>query len=82
MHSKSELLLIRIFLINDPNVLWAVKTIGKYNVVAYVCVNSNEELHRTLIGLRGLFPNQVKDYETLIAYESHKYTYFPDYVHI
>jgi len=67
------------FLQNDKNVLWSVKCVGKYNVLIYVCVHTNEELHKTLNELRTHFPENIVDYETLIAYEEYKYTYFPDY---
>ena len=67
------------FLQNDKNVLWSVKCVGKYNVLIYVCVHTNEELHETLNELRTHFPENIVDYETLIAYEEYKYTYFPDY---
>lgn len=65
------------FLNTDENVLWAVKTIGSYNVLIYVCVKNTEDLHKTLINLRSHFPQDIRDYETLIAYEEYKYTYFP-----
>ena len=65
------------FLNSDKNILWAVKTLGKFNVLIYVCVNNTEDLHETLLNLRNYFPNDIKDYETLIAYEEFKYTYYP-----
>lgn len=68
---------LRQFLNIDNNVLWAVKTLGRYNVLTYICVKNTEDLHQTLIGLRNYFPNDIKDYETLIAYEEFKYTYLP-----
>jgi len=65
------------FLKTNENILWAVKTIGKYNLLMYICVKESDELHQTLIKLRELFSSDIKDYETLIAYEEYKYTYFP-----
>jgi len=66
----------------DENILWAVKTIGRYNIMAYVCTRNSEDLHETLIKLRRYFPEEIRNYETLIAYEEYKYTYFPDYSYI
>ena len=66
------------FLKNHKNMLWAVKTIGKFNLMMYICVKRSDELHKTLIQMRELFSPDITDYETLIAYEEYKYTYFPE----
>lgn len=68
---------LRDFLKTNKNTLWAVKTIGKYNVLIYVLVKDIEDLYNTIIDLRSLFPNKINNYETLIAYEEYKYTSFP-----
>lgn len=68
---------LQTFLTSDKNVLWAVKTIGRYNVLIYLLVKNIEELQETIMKLRSLFPKQINHYETLIAYEEYKYTYFP-----
>jgi Lrp/AsnC family transcriptional regulator, regulator for asnA, asnC and gidA len=69
--------ILEYFLNTNKNVLWAVKTIGRYNLLMYVCVEKTDEIHETMMELRELFPSEVKDYETLIAYEEYKYTYLP-----
>jgi Lrp/AsnC family leucine-responsive transcriptional regulator len=66
------------FLKGDENVLWAVKTIGRYNLLMYLCTKKSDELHQALIQLKELFSSDIKDYETLIAYEEYKYTYLPE----
>lgn len=68
---------LRQFLSTNRNILWAVKTIGKYNLLMYICVEKSRDLHKTLIGLRDVFSSNIRDYETLIANEEYKYTYFP-----
>jgi len=65
-------------LIEDKNTLWATKTIGKYNLMVYVCTKNVEELHETLNKIRDKFSERIKEYETLIAYEEYKYSYFPE----
>jgi len=65
------------FLQQDINTLWAVKNIGKFNVLLYLLVKNIEALQKTMLNLRSLFPKQVNHYETLIAYEEFKYLYFP-----
>jgi Lrp/AsnC family transcriptional regulator, regulator for asnA, asnC and gidA len=66
------------FLKENKNILWAVKTIGSYNLLAYICVKESEQFHETLIQLKELFSENIIDYETLIAYEEHGYNYFPE----
>ena len=65
------------FLSSDKNTLWAVKTIGRFNVLIYLLVKNIEDLQDTVLKLRSLFPKQINHYETLIAYEEYKYVYFP-----
>jgi len=69
--------LLKEFLLNDENIIWAIKTIGKFNVLIYVLVENVGDLQNTILKLRSLFPKQVNSHETLIAYEEYKYTYFP-----
>lgn len=66
------------FLKTNKRVLWAVKAIGRYNLLMYICVKKSSKLHETLIKFRELFPSEIRRYETLIAYEEYKYTYFPE----
>jgi DNA-binding Lrp family transcriptional regulator len=69
-------------LMTDKNVLWAVKTIGRYNVLLYLCVPDVEEFHKSLINIRTNFQGELNHYETLVAYEEYKYTYFPEGIKI
>lgn len=69
--------LLKEFLSNNKNILWAIKTIGRFNVLIYLLVKNIEDLQNTIISLRSLFPKQINHYETLIAYEEYKYIYFP-----
>lgn len=65
------------FLQTNENILWAVKTIGRYNLLMYICVKKSDDLHKTIENLRELFSSNIKEYETLIAYEVYEYNYFP-----
>ncbi len=66
------------FLKQDENILWAVKTVGRYNVLSYVCVKEEHAFHETLNRLRTLFPEQIKNYQALPTYAEYKYTHAPD----
>ena len=68
---------LKSFLSNDKNTLWAVKTIGRLNVLIYLLVKNIADLQETVLNLRSLFPCQINHYEPLIAYEEYKYVYFP-----
>jgi DNA-binding Lrp family transcriptional regulator len=63
----------------DKHVLWATKCIGRFDLLMYICVKNTDELNETLSNLRQHFSQSIMDYEVLIAYEEHKYTYFPEY---
>ncbi len=62
---------------DDPNTIWAVKTIGRYNVMMYICIRKPADLHTTLDLLRQHFP-ELTNYEALLGYEEYKYTYFSE----
>ncbi len=66
------------FLRTNRDVLWGVKTIGKYNVFLYICTTNPDDVVKTTSELRSYFTQSVRDYETLINYEEYKYTYFPE----
>ncbi|MFH1590158.1 MAG: Lrp/AsnC family transcriptional regulator [archaeon] len=66
------------FLHINKNVLWAVKCIGKYNLFAYICVKKSDDLHQTISDLRELFSSDIKEYETMVAYQVYEYNYFPE----
>lgn len=65
------------FLESNKNTLWAVKTIGRFNLLIYFLIKNTDDLQETLIELRSLFPKQITHYETMLAYEEYKYIYFP-----
>lgn len=66
------------FMKTNQNILWAVKTVGRYNVLAYVCTENERELQDTINELRNAFPEQISHYDSLLAFEEYKYTYAPD----
>jgi DNA-binding Lrp family transcriptional regulator len=65
------------FLEVNKNTLWAVKCIGRFNILIYFLTKNTQEIQETLIELRSLFPKQINLYESLTAYEEYKYVYFP-----
>jgi len=68
------------FIKNHPNILWAVKTIGKWNILFYVITQNEEEFHATMAEFKKRFAAIIKSYEALLASEEYKYTYFPEAV--
>jgi Lrp/AsnC family transcriptional regulator, regulator for asnA, asnC and gidA len=62
----------------DSSVLWAVKCIGSYNLLLYLCVKDTEQVHDTINNLRITFGAKFSDYELLIGSEEYKYAYFSE----
>lgn len=69
---------LRQILHDDPHTIWAVKTVGRYNLMLYACVRHPEEFHTTVDALRLHFPGDISTYQALLAYEQYKYTYFSE----
>ena len=78
--AKSQDVMLKEFFNTDKNILWAVKTIGKYNVLFYITSKTPAGVHETILNLRNHFPEKIRAYETFIAYEQYKYTYLPEIV--
>ena len=76
--SPKEDATLREFFRTDRNILWAVKTIGKYNILFYITTTTPDGVHETMLHLREQFPEKIRGYETFIASEQYKYTYFPE----
>ncbi len=70
------------FFNTNENILWACKIIGKFNLIAYVCVKNTEELHNTISKIRNMFSDKINDYQTLSAHSQYKYTYAPEILFI
>lgn len=66
------------FLATNDNILWGAKTMGKYNVLVYVCTLSDVETQKTIAEFRELFQGDIKSYDSLIAAAEYKYVYAPD----
>lgn len=61
----------------DPAVLWAVRTLGEWDLLVYTISRSNSDFYEYMVRLREHFSDIIKNYETLIAYREYKYTYMP-----
>ena len=51
---------------------------GRWNILTYIIAQNEEEFHNTITEIRSKFSDIIKTYETLLANEEHKYTYFPE----
>ncbi len=68
---------IKDFFKTNKNILWTVRCFGKYNIIAYICVNNVKQYHETMNELKNNFSEIIMNIETLISYEEHKYSYVP-----
>ena len=75
--TQKEEFALQEFLKTNQDILWAVKTIGKYNLILYICTQKMDDFIKTTQELRNFLINKIKDYETLINFEEYKYTYLP-----
>ncbi len=66
------------FLNSNSNILWASKSIGKYNTIIYTCTRYDSYLQSTISELRSLFPKNIINYDSFLAAVEYKYTYAPD----
>jgi Lrp/AsnC family transcriptional regulator for asnA, asnC and gidA len=69
---------IKHFAESNSHLLWMVKTLGKYNILAYVCTKSQQDLHSTINEFRSLFPKQIASCEVMPAVAEYKYSYIPE----
>ncbi len=81
LKAEEEQTLKELFSRNN-HVLWAVKTIGRFNLLAYICVKNIDELHETISAVRILFHDKITVYDSLSANAQYKYTYAPEFVFI
>lgn len=67
------------FFKEHPDIVWAAKAIGKYNIVLYALTDDPSGFHTVLHEIRMAFREKVISYETLIAYRKYQYSLFPHY---
>jgi len=61
----------------NKNILWSVKSIGAYNALFYVVVKDTNVINDVVSDLRRVFAERIRNFEVVLAYEEHKYTYLP-----
>lgn len=75
--NKSEKNISELFK-EEQNVLWAVKSVGEYNVLCYLIVENASELQEVIKKIRNKFEGKVKKIDYLLGDSEYKYTYIPD----
>lgn len=51
----------------NEHILWAVKSVGRYNVLAYICTQNEEDFHQTITSLRSSFPEQIQQFSSRVC---------------
>ena len=62
---------------NIDNVSAFVQIMGNWNYSISVFANNVQEIHNILMGFRNKFPNNIKEYELLLIFETYKYPNIP-----
>lgn len=65
---------------NINNVSAFVQIMGNWNYSISVFANNVQEIHNILMGFRNKFPNNIKEYELLLIFETYKYPSIPNIV--
>ncbi|MFA6089164.1 MAG: Lrp/AsnC family transcriptional regulator [Candidatus Woesearchaeota archaeon] len=63
------------FLKEHDNILWATKTFGNWNLLVYAITEHQNDFHKLIDELTLRFPDLIKNYESLFAYQEYKYTF-------
>jgi len=66
------------FLKQHKNVIEIIYCLGgSWNTEINVEVNNGLELHQVIMGIKNLFPEMIKSYDSVKTYHNYKYTFFP-----
>lgn len=65
------------FLRQNPNVAYALKTIGNWDMEVDFRVKDNNEFRENVIRLRNNFQDIIRTYETLLVFDEYKMNYYP-----
>jgi DNA-binding Lrp family transcriptional regulator len=58
-------------------VYYITSTVGSYDLLIDLHVKNSEEIMKFILKLRDLFPNVIKNYESLLVSQEHKLSYLP-----
>jgi len=68
---------LRSYVKDHPNIIKAVKTLGRYDLLFYIVSASSKEFHKTVKEIKQGFPAAVKNYDTFVAFKEHVYRAVP-----
>ena len=62
----------------QQNIIWAIKTMGNFNIAFYIIAKKTKDVHEILDSLKEILQSKKIHYEILIREKSHKYSYLPN----
>lgn len=65
------------YLTQHPNVIDIDLCMGQWNVEIDVEIDNYNSFHELMLGLRTEFSNLIKNYDSLLVFAEHTYTYYP-----
>lgn len=63
---------------NHKSIYYITRTIGLYNLMLDVHVKTNDDFRELILELRDKFSDVVKLYESIVVFDEHKISYFPE----
>ena len=69
---------LQFYIINNANMTYYYKCIGKHDILFEVRLKTSDELNRVLMEIRSILKDDLKSHDLSIILKEYKYTYFPD----
>src|SRR3989344_848294 len=66
------------FVRQNDNIIRAVKTLGEWDFLFYMCVENPNKFHELIKKVKEVFAKEIKNYDVWLAYKEHYFNPFPE----
>lgn len=66
------------FVRQNDNIIRAVKTLGEWDFLFYMCVENHSQFHDLIKKVKDVFAKEIKNYDVWVAYKEHYFNPFPE----
>lgn len=74
---KADELKFKTFVEDHPNIIKAVKTLGRWDLLVYITADNPKEFHKTIKQIKNEFSKIIVNYATYVAYKEHVFNSLP-----